>query len=190
FDPALHARQYQQAGATCVSVLTDEPFFQGSLAYLSAVREATSLPLLQKDFMVDPWQVAEARAYGADAILLIVSAIGASRLVEIDLAAREEGLDVLVEVHSESEMAVALELGATLVGINNRDLETFETSTDITRRLATMVPEGVVLVSESGLSDPSELRELEELGVAGFLIGESLMGSEHPGDALAEFMAG
>lgn len=190
FEPELHARQYEQAGARCISVLTDESYFQGSLAILQAVRGHTELPLLRKDFTIDAYQITEARAYGADAILLIVAALGREELVALSAAAQEEGLDVLVEVHDSDEMAVALELGAELVGVNNRNLRTFETSLNTTRMLAPSVPDDVVLISESGLSHPHELGLLEAIGVNAFLIGETLMRYDDPGAGLAYFLGG
>jgi indole-3-glycerol phosphate synthase len=188
FDPAAHARDYAEAGATCISVLTDGPFFQGALAHLAAARGACAVPLLRKDFLVDAYQVAEARAYGADAVLLIVAALAPSALRDLGAAASAEGLDVLVEVHDEGELDTALAAGATLVGVNNRNLKTFATSTDVTRRLMTRMPEGVTVISESGLGDPAELADLERAGVRGFLIGETFMAAERPGEALARVL--
>lgn len=189
FDPVAHARAYEQAGATCVSVLTDQQFFQGSLADLERVRGACGLPLLRKDFMIDAYQIAEARAHGADAVLLIVAALSMSLLDELYDAAREEGLDVLVEVHDERELETALSSGATLIGINNRDLRSFVTTTDVTRRLVARVPRDAAVISESGLHDAAELSALEALGVRGFLIGEAFMAASDPGKALAALLA-
>jgi len=188
FDPATHARDYERAGAACLSVLTDTPFFCGSLDHLRQARAACSLPLLRKDFMIDAYQITEAREAGADAILLIVAALEPTQLADLMHAAVAEGLDVLTEVHDADELAVALRAGATLIGINNRDLRTFHTTTDVTRRLIGTVPAGVTAISESGLADAAELAELEALGVGGFLIGESLMVRESPGDALASLL--
>ena len=190
FEPALHASQYQASGASCVSVLTDTEFFQGALDHLVAARGACSLPLLRKDFVVDRYQIVEARAHGADAVLLIVAALDAAELVALREAAIEEGLDVLVEVHDERELAVALEAGADLVGVNNRDLHTFETSLNVTRQLAPAVPDSVVLVSESGFAHPHQLAQLEAIGVDAFLIGETFMRADDPGAALAPFVSG
>ena len=189
FDPAAHARDYERAGATCISVLTDGPFFLGSLAHLEQARRACGRPLLRKDFVIDPYQISEARAYGADAVLLIVAALDRDMLASLHGAAREEGLDVLTEVHDERELDTALAAGATLIGINNRNLRSFETTTDVTRRLIPLVPEGAVVISESGLGDARELTELESRGVRGFLIGETFMAAPSPGRALARLLA-
>jgi indole-3-glycerol phosphate synthase len=189
FDPARHAAEYERAGAVCLSVLTDTPFFQGRLADLEAARQAASIPLLRKDFVIDRYQLAEARAHGADAVLLIVAALDPTELGDLLAAAVEEGLDALVEVHDASELAVALDAGADLVGINNRDLKTFEVSTDVTRHLMVSMPSHVTVVSESGLGDATELKDLQHLGVHAFLIGETLMAAERPGDRLAALLS-
>ena len=188
FDPSLHARQYQSAGATCLSVLTDERFFGGSLADLAAARSACTLPLLRKDFVIDPYQIVEARAWGADAVLLIVAALEAEALRSLAGVAVEEGLDVLVEVHDEAELGVAVESGASLIGINNRDLRTFETTLEVSRRLAPLVPSGRLVVSESGIRTAEDLARLRQAGVHAFLIGERLMAAPDPGDALASLI--
>lgn len=184
FDPALHARQYEAGGATCISVLTDERFFQGGLAHLAAARAGCSLPLLRKDFMIDPYQLVEARAWGADAILLIVAALDETELRSLGVLARDLGLDVLVEVHDERELAVAVEIGADLVGINNRDLRTFATTLDVTYRLAPLVPAGTVIVAESGIKSAADVSALRSIGVSAFLVGEQLMAASDPGSAL------
>jgi indole-3-glycerol phosphate synthase len=184
FHPVVHAHQYSNAGARCISVLTDGPFFQGSLADLEAVRGACAVPLLRKDFMIDPYQIVEARASGADCILLIVAALDDVHLRDLAAAAGDEGLDVLVEVHDEAELERALACDAKFIGINNRNLHTFHTTLDTTRRLAALVPEGVTLVSESGLATPADLDGLEAIGVHAFLIGESFMRADDPGAAL------
>jgi indole-3-glycerol phosphate synthase len=189
FDPAAHARDYDRAGATCISVLTDEAFFSGSLAHLEQARRSCSRPLLRKDFVIDDYQLAEARAYGADAALLIVAALDPAALGSLLAAARQNELDVLTEVHDERELETALAAGATLIGINNRNLKSFETSTDVTRRLMALVPEGTIVISESGLGAVAELADLERRGVRGFLIGESLMAAPSPGRALARLLA-
>ena len=175
FEPSDHARAYAVGGATCLSVLTDARFFQGHEDYLIEARAVCSLPVLRKDFMLDPWQAIESRAMGADAILLIVAMLEDSVLAEIEAAAIEQGMDVLVEVHDEAEMERAGKLKSRLIGINNRDLKTFETDIATTERLAPLAPEGAVLVSESGISDHADLERLGKSGIKCFLVGETLM---------------
>lgn len=175
FQPAVHARDYQAGGAACLSVLTDAPYFQGHEDFLIAARAACDLPVLRKDFMVDPWQVAEARSIGADAILIIVAALGDVQMAEIEAAALEQGMDVLVEVHNEVEMERAAQLRSRLIGVNNRDLRRFVTDLGTTERLAPLAPEGTLLVSESGINTHADLVRLEQCGARCFLVGESLM---------------
>lgn len=175
FDPPAHARAYEEGGAACLSVLTDSPYFQGHEDYLMAARAACSLPVLRKDFMVDPWQVAEARAIGADAILIIVAALDDGAMAEIEAAAIEQGMDALIEVHDEAELERALRLNSRLIGVNNRDLRDFTVDLDRTRRLARLAPADVLMVAESGLSSHADLAALAEDGVRCFLIGEALM---------------
>ena len=175
FDPADHARAYAAGGATCLSVLTDAPYFQGHEDYLIAARAACQLPVLRKDFTVDPWQVAEARAIGADAILIIIAAISDAQMVELEAAAIERSLDVLVEVHDESELDRALRLGSRLIGINNRNLKTFQTDLTTTERLSARAPDKALLVGESGITSHQDIRRLNKVGVRAFLVGESLM---------------
>ena len=175
FDPAALARAYAAGGAACLSVLTDTPFFQGADAHLAAARAAVSLPVLRKDFTLDPYQVLEARAIGADCVLLIVAALGNGQAGELLAAAAESGMDALVEVHDEAELARALALDAGMIGINNRNLKTLETDIGTARRLAPLVPEGRLVVAESGLSTRSDLAAMREAGVTTFLIGEALM---------------
>ena len=175
FNPADHARAYEKGGAACLSVLTDAPFFQGHEDYLIAARAACSLPVLRKDFMVDPWQVAEARSIGADAILIIVAALDDTQMAEIEAAALEHGMDVLVEIHNEAEMTRATALNSRLIGINNRDLKRFVTDLATTERLVGLAPEGTLLVSESGINSHADLLRLSARGVRTFLVGESLM---------------
>ncbi len=175
FDPQELARAFQRAGAACLSVLTDSPYFQGSDEDLAAVREAVDLPILRKDFMVDPYQVVETRALGADCVLLIMAAVDDRQARELTAAAAEVGLDVLAEVHDQAEMerAAALETGA--IGINNRNLSTLEVDLATTEKLAPLAPGGRLIVSESGLKSPADLDRMSRAGVDCFLIGETLM---------------
>jgi indole-3-glycerol phosphate synthase len=175
FRPAEHAIAYEQGGAACLSVLTDAPYFQGHEDYLMDARAACGLPVLRKDFMIDPWQVAEARAIGADAILIIVAALDDAVMAEIEAAALERGMDVLVEVHDEAEMERAARLRSRLIGVNNRDLKTFRTDLATTERLAPLAPPGTLLVAESGINTHADLVRLGQSGVCCFLVGESLM---------------
>ncbi|KUO55977.1 MAG: indole-3-glycerol phosphate synthase [Sphingomonadales bacterium BRH_c42] len=175
FHPAEHAAAYQAGGAACLSVLTDAPYFQGHEDYLIAARAACDLPVLRKDFMVDPWQVAEARSIGADAILVIVAALDDTLMVEIEAAAMGLGMDVLVEVHDEAELERAARLKSRLIGVNNRDLRTFTTDLATSERLAPLAPEGTLLVSESGINSHTDCLRLAQSGIRAFLVGESLM---------------
>ena len=175
FRPAEHAVAYQHGGAACLSVLTDAQYFQGHEDYLADARRACDLPVLRKDFMVDPWQVAEARAIGADAILIIVAALDDGAMAEIEAAAMERGMDVLVEVHDAAELERASRLQSRLIGINNRDLKTFRTDLATTERLAPLASEGTLLVGESGINSHADCDRLARVGVQTFLVGESLM---------------
>jgi indole-3-glycerol phosphate synthase len=175
FDPPELARAYEAGGAACLSILTDEPSFQGRDDYLVAAREAVTLPCIRKDFLVDPWQVAESRALGADAILVILAMVDDALAADLMSEARRYGMDALVEVHDEREMARAGQLGAELVGVNNRDLRTFTVDLAATERLAALAPPDALLVTESGIFTPEDVARLERSGARAMLVGESLM---------------
>ena len=179
FDPVALAEAYAEGGATCLSVLTDAPGFQGADAYLKAARNATTLPVLRKDFMFDTYQVAEARALGADCILLIMACLSDTQAAELEDAAIAWGMDVLIEVHDRAELDRTHQLKSKLVGINNRNLHTFETSLDVTRSLAAHAPAEALIISESGLETRHDLAAMARYGVRCFLIGESLMRQEN-----------
>jgi indole-3-glycerol phosphate synthase len=188
FDPAAHARAYEEGGAVCLSVLTDERFFHGALEHLAAARRACALPCLRKDFLVDPYQLAEARAAGADAVLVIAAAGDAALREDLCGRARELDLDVLVEVHDEAELAWAVRTGAGMIGVNNRDLRTFETRLEITERLAGGVPAGTLLVAESGIHARADVDRMLAAGAHALLVGEALMRRPDPGAALRELL--
>ena len=175
FDPVALARAYEKGGATCLSVLTDAEYFQGSGADLMAARTATGLPVLHKDFVIDVYQIAEARALGADCVLLIMAALGDGLARELEGAAMAYGMDVLIEVHDGAELERALKLAAPLIGVNNRDLKTLKIDLSTTERLARRVPQGRLVVSESGLNGPDDLARMAKAGASCFLIGEALM---------------
>ena len=189
FDPPAHARAYAAAGASALSVLTEPRWFHGHLEHLAAARAAAPLPLLRKEFLVDPYQVLEARAWGADAVLVIVAAGDPALRAELMAAAREHELDVLVEVHDPRELEWAAGQDARLIGINNRDLTTFVTTLETTERLAPLVPPGALLIAESGIHAPADVRRMADAGAHGVLVGEAFMAAPDPGAALRELMA-
>ncbi|GAB6040847.1 indole-3-glycerol phosphate synthase TrpC [Endothiovibrio diazotrophicus] len=186
FDPAAIARDYQRGGATCLSVLTDVDFFQGCNDYLVAARAACALPVIRKDFIIDPYQVVEARALGADCILLIAAALDDGRMAELNTLAHELGMDVLVEVHDGHELERMLKLPNRLVGINNRNLRTFEVSLDHTLELLERIPDDRIVVTESGIHTPEDVQRMRDHRVDTFLVGESFMRADSPGDKLSQ----
>ncbi|OSM05267.1 putative indole-3-glycerol phosphate synthase [Magnetofaba australis IT-1] len=189
FDPAAIAAGYAEHGAACISCLTDHDFFQGHEEYLTAIRESVAAPVLRKDFLYDPYQVLEARAMGADAILLIMAVLSVPQAQELEAAALDQGLDVLVEVHDEAELDAAHELKTPLMGVNNRNLRTFETSLETTVRLGERAEKSRLLVSESGIHSATDIRMLNAHGVRAFLIGEAFMKSGDPGPALGALLS-
>jgi indole-3-glycerol phosphate synthase len=190
FDPVAIAKDYAAHGASAISVVTEERFFEGSLLFLEQIRNAVALPLLRKDFILDPYQLDEAKAYGADAVLLIAAMLDSSLMRDLREQAAELGLDSLVEVHTEEELKVAVKAGAHLVGINNRDLSTFAVNLETTEQLAPLIPADVPTVCESGIDSLEQIRRVEQLGIHAFLIGESLMRAPEPGKKLSELLKG
>ncbi len=190
FQPDQIAASYESAGAACLSVLTDREYFKGANEHLQQARNACSLPVLRKDFMVDPWQVYESRVLGADCILLIVAALERTLLLELDGLAREIGLDVLVEVHNEEELEDALATGASLIGVNNRDLRTFTTDLRVSERLRPMIPQDRTMVTESGIHSREDVKRLGQCGIQSYLVGEAFMRRKDPGDALRSLFYG
>ncbi|WP_040610978.1 indole-3-glycerol phosphate synthase TrpC [Oceaniovalibus guishaninsula] len=189
FDAAALARAYASGGAACLSVLTDAPSFQGHESHLQAARAACDLPVLRKDFLFDPWQVAEARALGADCILIIMAAVDDALAQDLESAARDWQMDVLIEVHNEAELDRAMKLSSPLMGINNRDLHSFDTSLDTTRRLSRLVGADRTIVSESGLFTPADLADMARYGARAFLVGEALMRQPDVAQATRDLLA-
>ena len=190
FDPAAIARSYELGGAACLSVLTDVDFFQGSDAYLQQARAACALPVLRKDFVIDPYQVWEARSLGADCILLIAACLDDDQLVELSALARDLGMDALIEVHDVGELDRALRVDNPMVGINNRDLRTFEVSLDTTLGMLDRIPDDRLVVTESGILGPDDVALMRSHGVHAFLVGEAFMRAPDPGERLAELFGG
>ncbi|QBQ53215.1 indole-3-glycerol phosphate synthase TrpC [Nitrosococcus wardiae] len=186
FDPAAIARSYEEGGATCLSVLTDLSFFQGSEADLRLARDACELPVLRKDFIIDPYQVYEARVTGADCILLIAAALGDALMLELSQLAEHLNMDTLVEVHNAEELERALALNTLLIGINNRNLKNFETKLETTLGLLAQIPSNRLVVTESGIHSAADVMRMKEAGVYAFLVGETFMKAEEPGEKLAE----
>ena len=184
FDPAAIAKSYERAGAACLSVLADERYFMGHDVHLAEARDAAELPVLRKDFIVDPYQVYESRALGADCLLLIVAALDNARLAALARLGREIGLDVLLEVHNDEELEAALDLDPVLVGVNNRDLSTFATSLDTTINLLAAIPDDITVVAESVIHTPADVQRLRDAGVHAFLVGTAFMRQRDPGQAL------
>jgi indole-3-glycerol phosphate synthase len=188
FDPVAIARDYADHGASAVSVLTEERFFDGRFAYLEDIKARVGMPLLRKDFIIDPYQLTEARSYGADAILLIAALLDPQLMRDLREEATAMSLDTVVEIHDQAELVTALEAGAEIIGINNRDLKTFEVSLTTTQSLAPQIPAGTLVICESGIDQPEQIKQVEKWGIHTFLIGESLMRAPSPGKKLQELL--
>lgn len=186
FEPGKHAVQYEKNGATCISVLTDVNYFQGADVYLQQAKEACILPVIRKDFMIDPYQIAESKLLGADCILLIVAALQQSQLIELAAYAKDISIDVLVEIHNQEELDRAMEIDSDLIGINNRNLHTFETSLQTTLDLASGLPPEKLVITESGINSVADVKLMTDNGIFGFLVGESFMRAPDPGRKLKE----
>ena len=186
FSPAEHARDYAVNGAACLSVLTDEKYFEGANVYLESARAACNLPVLRKDFIIEPYQIAESKVIGADCVLLVVAALDQPQLVDLVAYANEISIDILIEVHNRPELDRALELDTEIIGINNRDLHTFSTSLQTTLDLIAFIPPTKIIVTESGINSVADVQKMTKSGVFGYLVGESLMRSENPGLKLRE----
>jgi len=189
FDPAAIAQSYEKGGACCLSVLTDVDFFQGADDYLKMARSASTLPVIRKDFIIDEYQIYEARAMGADCILLIVSALSEEQLNQLHKVARSLGMDVLIEVHDGAELNIALKLDNPMVGINNRNLHSFEVSLENTYQLLSKIPDDKIVITESGIHSPADVAAMRQHNVNAFLVGEAFMRSEEPGERLAEMFS-
>lgn len=189
FDPAAIAQSYEKGGACCLSVLTDVDFFQGADDYLKMARSASTLPVIRKDFIIDEYQIYEARAMGADCILLIVSALSEEQLNQLHKVARSLGMDVLIEVHDGAELDIALKLDNPMVGINNRNLHSFEVSLENTYQLLSKIPDDKIVITESGIHSPADVAAMRQHNVNAFLVGEAFMRSEEPGERLAEMFS-
>ena len=189
FDPAAIAQSYEKGGACCLSVLTDMDFFQGADEYLKMARSASTLPVIRKDFIIDEYQIYEARAMGADCILLIVSALSEEQLNQLHEVARSLGMDVLIEVHDKAELDIALKLDNPMVGINNRNLHSFEVSLENTYQLLSKIPDDKIVITESGIHSPADVAAMRQYNVNAFLVGEAFMRSEEPGERLAEMFS-